>query len=774
MPAPWPGATFITVTYGPNYYQRGIESGEVRVGMEKIAVEQKSSHYTEFSSQVAYLIARLFLLSGSCSMAVLPVDYLHKIYAGVLGKLIGVYLGRPFENWTYQEILDKLGPIHDYVHERLGLPLVVIDDDVSGTFAFVRALEEHGASPNLTPEDVGNTWLNTVIEKKTIFWWGGNGISTEHTAFLNLKKGMKPPLSGSIESNGKTMAEQIGAQIFIDGWAMVAPGNPALAARLAQTAALVSHDGVAVHAAILWAAMEAEAFVSKDADHLLDTGLSFIPKDSLITQLIADIRAWAKKDNDWEKTRQRIEDTYGYDKYGGICHMVPNHGIMIMALIYGGDNFSHAMHIINTCGWDTDCNSGNVGCLVAIMHGLSAFEKQPDWRTPLADRAIISSADGGYSINDAVRITYDLANIAKKLAGEGPLALPKDGAQFHFSLPGSVQGFQSVSSPDTASVNHGQNHGVEALQIRVEGLKDSMDAIQVLTQTFTPRDILKVKRDYEMMASPLIYPGQKISAVVCAGNQNSGSANVRLRLKAYDYDDTLITCDSDSIQLDSGATNKLEWTIPLILENKPIQQVGLSITPTSSAPLSGTIFLHSLGWSGTPCMALTRPITGSAEFWHRAWISSVDKIHAKMGPSFYIAHDRGEGLLYQGTRDWTDYAVTVSGFCVNLGGPSGVLIRAQGLNRWYAAVLTMDEEGVRRIAIVKARDGRRTELTSTKFDWNVDVKYEIQVSVNGHEIVAKIGGVELKVRDEEFKGGAMGLIVTDGSLSADCIELGPI
>jgi len=27
----------------------------------------------------------------------LPPDYLNRVYAGVLGKIIGVYLGRPFE-----------------------------------------------------------------------------------------------------------------------------------------------------------------------------------------------------------------------------------------------------------------------------------------------------------------------------------------------------------------------------------------------------------------------------------------------------------------------------------------------------------------------------------------------------------------------------------------------------------------------------------------------------------------------------------------------------
>ena len=30
----------------------------------------------------------------------------NKVYAGVLGKIIGVYLGRPFEGWYYDSILE--------------------------------------------------------------------------------------------------------------------------------------------------------------------------------------------------------------------------------------------------------------------------------------------------------------------------------------------------------------------------------------------------------------------------------------------------------------------------------------------------------------------------------------------------------------------------------------------------------------------------------------------------------------------------------------------
>ena len=45
------------------------------------------------------------------------------------------------------------------------------------------------------------------------------------------------------------VAEQIGAQIFIDGWAMVCPGDPERAADFARRAASVSHDGAAIHGA---------------------------------------------------------------------------------------------------------------------------------------------------------------------------------------------------------------------------------------------------------------------------------------------------------------------------------------------------------------------------------------------------------------------------------------------------------------------------------------------------------------------------------------------
>ncbi len=69
-------------------------------------------------------------------------EYVNRVYAGVLGKIIGVYLGRPVENWTYERIASEIGDVSYYIHEKLGRRLIITDDDISGMLTFLRAIEE--------------------------------------------------------------------------------------------------------------------------------------------------------------------------------------------------------------------------------------------------------------------------------------------------------------------------------------------------------------------------------------------------------------------------------------------------------------------------------------------------------------------------------------------------------------------------------------------------------------------------------------------------------
>ncbi|NLD42513.1 MAG: ADP-ribosylglycohydrolase family protein [Chloroflexi bacterium] len=695
----------------------------------------------------------------------LPVDYAERVYAGVLGKIIGVYLGRPFEGWTYERILRELGEVKYYVHERLGKPLIVSDDDISGTFTFLRAMPDYGNDPRLTPAQIGQTWLNYLIERQTVLWWGGMGNSTEHTAYLRLKAGIAAPESGSIALNGPIVAEQIGAQIFIDGWAMIAPGDPERAADLARRSASVSHDGVAVHAAQILAAMEAQAFVERDVDRLLDVGLTVIPPDSLIRRLIGDLRDWHARHDDWHACYAEVAAHYGYDKYTGNCHVVPNHALIIMALLYGRDSFPRALTIVNTAGWDTDCNSGNLGCLMGIKEGLAGLEVGPDLRGPVADRLYLPTADGGRAVSDALHEAYEVTAIGRALAGLRA-EHPKGGARFHFDLPGATQGWlpdEDAEVRGVASVANVAGHseqGRRSLAIRYQALADGRPA-RVQRETVPA---YRPEAGYRMVASPTLYPGQVLRARLEADATNDGPVAVCLYGKAFGADDALETLRGPLSTLAPGEARVLEWQVS-VPSGCPIAWVGLELT--SAARCDGTVYLDWLTWDGTPTVRLGAPHHNGTR-WLDAWVKAVSSAVRGRQHDLRLMQDEGTGLVLQGTREWGDYGVS-AGLTPHLARSFGLVARAQGLKRYYALRLTPG-----RAQLVRELDGT-TVLAECPFAWSLYESYALELRVEGARLTGSIDGrVVLRAEDDRLPSGAIGVLIEEGRLGVDAVEVRPL
>ncbi len=722
----------------------------------------------------------------------LPPDYLERVYAGVLGKIIGVYLGRPFEGWTYEAISQHLGEINYYVHDKLDRPLIVTDDDISGTFTFIRALEDYGYDPEISPAQIGQTWLNYLIEEQTVLWWGGMGNSTEHTAYLRLKQGYEPPYSGSVELNGKVVAEQIGAQIFIDGWALVAPGNPEFAADLAARAGSVSHGGEAVYGAQCLAAMEAQAFVESDINKLIDTGLSVIPNDSVIYAMINDIREWHAKEPDWRKGRELLDQHYGYHIYGGNCHMVPNHGLMILSLLYGDDDFQRTLMIVNTSGWDTDCNSGNIGCLMGIKDGLAGLSTGPDYRGPVADRMYIPTADGGNAITDAVSQTLRLVNAGRALHGQAPIA-PKDGARYHFDLPGAVQGFMnedSIEARDVVAISNIEapelsSNGDRLLALEYAGLAPGRVG-RVETATFVPSAEVNAQFEgpgYSLMASPALSPGQTIRARVLADGGNAVAVDVAIYVQHYNREDGLDLLEGAGARLSAGDVAELEWQVP-DLEGYPIAKVGLQICGARSA--SGAVYLDWLTWDGAPSVRLKRPHAHnfarwdrklSGLMWKRAWVNGLDAAKGKMvfmdfyPETYRLIQNEGRGLMMHGCRDWTDYQVSAS-VTPHMCKAGGLGARVQGMKRHYA--LLCDEESTRLVATLEGDD---TVLAEASGGWTLGNEHQLALKVEGNTLSGFLDGqlvVKAEDPDARFAGGGIALVCEEGRIGCENVEVRPI
>jgi ADP-ribosylglycohydrolase len=678
-------------------------------------------------------------------------NYEQQVYAAVLGKVIGVYMGRPFEGWSKAAIEEKWGRIERYVNEDRRVPLVVADDDISGTFTFIRALEDSGLYEHTPTAFFGDTWLNYLLENRTILWWGGLGVSTEHTAFLRLKQGIKAPHSGSIANNGRVVAEQIGAQIFIDAFGMVAPGKPALAAELARRAASVSHDGEAVHAAAVVASMIAAAFVEQDMDALLDLGVAQTPADSLIAQVHREVRRWCREDGDWRRSFDRINERYGYHLYGGNCHVIPNHALMVMAWAYAKNDFHEAMAIVNTAGWDTDCNAGNVGALMGLVVGLEHICDKYDFISPMGGRIILPTAEGTRACTDCLSEAYAIARIGRRVMHWPALPAPKDGAWLHFSQALSQQGFLSDEhSQDSRGACQLSNPDGEALCMQY-----SVNPGRVARMTLPVYPAMTTAGSYQSVGVSKLYPGMTLLAEVDAPTPSPAQQRLFIKVAAADAQSTARTIYGSAQPCD-GQGRKLELVIP-DTALQPLIELGIEIS--SPTPCSGLLRCLALHLGGKArIQAATLPVVNRLEI--PGWIVDADIIRGAFSDDReavqHFGKNCGRGLAVTGNRMWRDQSIQAR-VKVHLADEGGLILRYQGLNRFIALVRRPQS-----LAIIK-RFYEDKVLAEMPCDWPLDQVRELRLQCVGQDIRAFLDGqLVLQASDEDLQDGGAGLIFSNG------------
>ena len=693
-------------------------------------------------------------------------EYAEKIYAGVTGKLLGVYLGRPVEGWSYEKIRETFGEISYYIHDRLNLPLIVADDDLSGTFGFFRAVEDC-AGRKVTAEDIGNSWLNYIIENRSILWWGGLGNSTEHSAYLMLKKGIKAPFSGDASNIGRVMSEQIGAQIFMDAYAMMCPGDPEAAAYYVEQCARVSHDGLAVDAARFLGTMESMAFDEQDVDKIMDDCQRFIQTED-IRRLLHDVRNLCAGTGDYLQAHQWLEEHYGYQNFYGPCPMMSNHAMVLASILLGGDDFQKSLKIATTSAWDTDCNAGNVGCFNGIRLGLDAMDKGADLRTPVADRLYIITSDGGAGVTDAVTESRKIIKAAMARCQE-ETELPAQ--RYAFEQRGSLQGFMAcplfADRAGRIQVSNDSSFGNRpGLRVDFNALAEGAPA-NVSVATFLNHH--EVYSNYETYVSPTLYSGQTVKTVIFA--PDGTTPYVRLCVHYVDAVDKMQVMYSPVFCLKKG-DNVLEWEVP-DTGGMPVCRFGYEFG--SVYRYSSYVVIRSADWSNTPrrfCQEgiLMKDMWDLNPFWSQAFVASARNFSPNLNCTYCISHDEGEGLATIGTSDFTDYQVT-STLKMSLHDKAGLVARSKGHRRFYAAVMT----GMDKVRIVKRCDDKLTILGEAGFDYEEFREYEMTFRVKCQELELLVDKKRLLAchdSDGPYTAGGAGFLVDTGSMfiKGFCLE----
>jgi len=87
-------------------------------------------------------------------MGRIPENYLQKVYAGWLGKIIGIRHGFNVETWSYEQIRMAYGEITDYLVDYQDF---AASDDLNGAAFFIRALEDYTFTSDITAPRISMT-----------------------------------------------------------------------------------------------------------------------------------------------------------------------------------------------------------------------------------------------------------------------------------------------------------------------------------------------------------------------------------------------------------------------------------------------------------------------------------------------------------------------------------------------------------------------------------------------------------------------------------------
>jgi len=736
-------------------------------------------------------------MTTSVRLRKLNQDYEERVYAGLMGQVIGAGLGRHHLGDARALPRTELGKIGYDLSMRGDFSATFANESLVTALTSLRVLEDFGYSSSFGSEDIARTWLNYAIENRTMLWWGGRGHSAQHSAYIHLKRGISAPASGSIGLMGSSVAEQSGAEASATVWGLVFPGDIERAMEMAGKAARVAYDGEAVFAAQAIAGMVSASFLPAcTLDSVVFSAQFGLPKECAVARLIEDLREWQAAGETWQHTRERILERYGCGEFNDY-HVVPQLAGAIMALLAGENELSKSLAIAASAGWGTASNLGILGCVLGVKNGLDGIDLCPAWRAAVNDAVFLPSADVGRCVSDLATEAHVVAGMGRELQRVS-LPAPKKGARYHFELPGSTQGFvaeMSADSPGLAILRNmgGCSHaGKRGLAIVFSGVDGNRSA-RISAPVFPKRMKQPGLRPAYMSGSPTLYPGQTIRAYVEANSENKDQVGVRPFIRYFGDCDELLMLRGPEKLLLPDARLEFQWTLPhatdvsnpfgtrvireiaskeshgFALHGHPIAEVGLKIF--SEKPVTGVVYLDFLTWSGAPRVDLGPP-EGTGTAWQHAWVNAATQCDFGKGASaLRVSQTEGIGMLIQGSRSWKDYAA-LANITLRMARSAGIAICVQGLQRYYALMLCPENK----LRLIKHYYGM-TVLAETDFEWSFGQTVEMVLAKDGQRLTAKVNGSDVFSFDDTanpLDGGAFALVVEEGCVESAAVRIMPM
>ncbi len=669
-------------------------------------------------------------------LSTLSQAYALKVYAGWLGKCIGVRLGTPLEGQDPQ----ALGEVTDYPP----LPSDTLfgpEDDTSLALILARSVEDYG--PDVTTFQIGKTWQNYLGDQHGTLWWGGYGVSADHTAYCNLSANIQAPESGAAALNGAALAEQVGGQTCNDFWGLLIPDNPRLAASYAECSASVAYDGEGLYGARFVAALVSAAFGEADPRSLVETALSVVPEESTYARTVRVLLEFhAGHLDDWHGAVEALETLMGSQGEDTRLAVVPNGARVALALLYGGGDFSRSVRLAASAGGQAGSNAGNIGMVLGVAAGIENIPLC--WREPLNDTLAAASLLGVHNLTDISACADSFCTLGRQIAGEEELPVAP---RYHFTYPGATQGFLLRTKGAEASVQQTASSDGGVLGATIHALK-SRGRVHLFARTACEPTALS-NLSTAMAMTPKLTPGQEIRA--CCGLSADAISPVKVALYVWDARQGK-EHRGKAARLEPGAFTELAYQVPTLDAGAVLSEVGLVVSSPDVNNWEGKLLLDWLDWSGHP--SVVYDFSNAASPW--GGLSQWTFLRGCWRLEDGACHGSGISLneAYTGDVAWDNLTLTVR-MTPLVGNYHNCAIRVQGALRSYAVGFAPNQQ----LILYKNADGYRP-MARKNFPWEYGTTYEISVTAEGNAFVVQVNGEVLLAwvdHEEPYLYGQIGL-----------------
>lgn len=300
-----------------------------------------------------------------------------KLLGCFLGKNIGGTLGMPYEGRKERLTLKYYDPVPTAPSAN---------DDLDLQIVWLQHVQERGLA--LDSQCLAQAWLDHIdchFDEYGVALW-------------NLKRGLKPPLTG-IHNN--FFQNGMGAAIRSEIWASLFPGQPLTAAHYAYQDAAVDHWGEGIHAELFLAAFQSLLYVNCPVRKALAAALRILPSASKIRQAARTVLRTFDQGRSYVAVRDLAAERYGNVNF---TDCVMNLAYILIALLWGRDDFERSILLAVNCGQDTDCTAATVGASLGILHGVDRIPEK--WRRPVGWKIVTSE------YLKRVRVPADIPSLA--------------------------------------------------------------------------------------------------------------------------------------------------------------------------------------------------------------------------------------------------------------------------------------------------------------------------------------------------------------------------